>query len=295
MLRFTWIDGEGRTSGGITYIGTPTKGTLRDIELANFRIQGAGSGLPSGLNAINPKGLAHGIKLVNVDRFAITHVAVDHTPGYAIGVFGSRHGAISSDTVSYSGRGGIEVFWLRRNPIDVTISGNKITRVGDDAIGVVGALAAPAPANRVALPTRITITGNTITGWRRNVDGRMLGNGIALYGVNGALIARNTITNTYAAGVRVMGCTEHLCGPGLRAFDPRTNAPWQSSNVRVIDNTITNAGGLYAGSNQGQTEPGSGIYVLSASNTTVNGNQIGNTRGPAVESDQCQSCSMQRS
>jgi hypothetical protein len=205
VLEFNWFDGLGARSGGKFYLaaGSRNGSALSNIALSNFVIRGGGSGKPSGLGRFYPNRLACGVRLINVAHFSLTHLEVEDTPGYALGEFGSPQGVIAYNFIHHSARGGIGMWWhttntkavtVSHNP--VTVSHNRISHVGDDGIAVNGLPSPPSPANHSALPTGIRIDHNSITGWPTNVNGRVLGNGIALYAVNGVTVADNSINRT---------------------------------------------------------------------------------------------------
>jgi hypothetical protein len=296
VLSFTWVDATGPASRGNWYIGndSPRSGT-HDVTLVNFVVAGAGSGLPSGPGAFSPNGLAAGIALRGVDSFAVRHLTVRNVPGISILYKGSRHVRIEGNDVRNSGRDGISGFWSPGNLVDVDVTGNVVTRAGDDGIAVWGTLPSPQPVNDSALPTDIRITGNRILGWPSNPNGRALGRGIVLGAVTHVLVQHNAITRTYGAGVQVIGCTRGRCPPG--AVDPASGAPWRSSDVRVLDNTITAAGRLRAGSTiDAAVGPQShaGIALDSTDDSTVWGNVVTGSAGAAVEVGDCRRCRVQQ-
>jgi hypothetical protein len=72
-----------------------------------------------------------------------------------------------------------------------------------------------------------------------------------------------------------------------------TGKPWRTSNVRVHDNTIRNAGRLYPGSTVGQKGiPTVGIFIGSAAGATVAGNVIERPLHFPILSRHCSRCSI---
>jgi Pectate lyase superfamily protein len=288
VLRFTWFDGKGPASGGKFYLANKARQHDSHITLANFVIIGGASGQPSGLNRYYPEGLAAAVRLNNVDHFSMTHLAISNTPAYAIGEFGSRQGTISDNYIHNTGRGGIGMWWFETDTSQVTVTHNLLRRLGDDAIAVNGLPARPWPPRSSSLPTQIQIVDNAILGWPTNVNGRSLGNGIALYGVHGVTVRQNNVHNTYGAGILVVGCGHSRCASNSRV-------PFRtSSNVAIVSNTVTGAGHLYAASDQNQPNiPTDGIFIRSTRNSVVKGNRIWKARRAKLNS-RCQGCSVTR-
>jgi hypothetical protein len=297
ILEFNWFDGTGEHSGGKFYVaaGTANGPGLSNIALANFVIHGGGSGEPSGLGRTYPNGLACGVRLTNVSGFSLTHLEVQNAPGYSLGEFGSRHGTIEYNNINHSGRGGIGMWWRGTNTEDITVSDNRISRIGDDGIAVNGLPSPPSPTNHSALPTNIRIEHNSITGWPTNVNGRVLGNGIALYVVNGVTVSNNSVNRTYGSGVVVVSCGHTRCPRGVGVRSDRTGQVWRSSNVKVLDNTIRRAGRLYPGSTVSQKGiPTDAIFIGRAASATVSGNVIQQPLRFRILSRDCQECSISR-
>jgi hypothetical protein len=294
VLKFNWFDGTGANSGGKFYIANrPQSNGSSNITLTNFVLQGGGDGQPSGPNQRYPNKLTCGIRLTDVNHFTFSHLEVEDTPGYSLGEFGSSNGTFQYNYIHNSGRGGIGMWWDGRNTDHVTVAHNLVTEVGDDAIAASGLPARP--PNHSLLPTAIHVNDNTISGWSTNVNGRILGNGIALYAVKGVTVKNNSITYTFGAGVLVVSCGHTLCPHGPAIRDPSTHSHWRSSNVKVLDNIIRNAGRLYPGSTEGRHGiPTDGVFIGTAASTTVSGNVIKNPLRARVVSRHCSNCSISR-
>jgi hypothetical protein len=286
ILKFTWFDASGSASGGAHYLTNADGSGDSNYTLTNFTVAGGGTGLPSGLNAEHPNRLASAVQLHNVTGFTINGIQVRDAPGVSISYLASQHGLIESNHVNHSGRDGITGFATSGlNLAHVTVTNNTISDVGDDAIAVDLPQSGTPPR---VLPTDITISDNTITGWPNNPNGKQLGRGIALNGVNGASVTGNTIKNSYSAGLEVSGCTAKWCGG--------TFAKWPATNITATGNTITNAGQNYAGSTEGQnSQPTYGVYVYnSAAPVTINGNTITNSlSGPVLNAGCTGGCTIQ--
>lgn len=239
VLKFDWTD----DSKGNYYLGTLG---AQNITLKNFVVQGATDGSPSGPNSLYPNGLTLGIDLRNTDGFTIAHVEVRDVPGAAIHFQGDHEGVIEDNFVHDDGRGGIIGYWQRPNLYDVAITDNLVERMGDDAIAIWGTLPQGSPQNHSAIPYNITVTGNTIIGWPTNVNGRAMGHGIVMEAVHDVVISDNSITDTFASGLRVFGCSSVWCPKGV--YDPSTGKAWRSYNVEAMDNQINDAGQLFNGS-----------------------------------------------
>jgi hypothetical protein len=296
-LKFTWFDAQGSHSGGNPYLGNKdTRTGDTNITLTNFQLVGATDGLPSGPNSLYPNDLTAGIRLRTVDRFSITHVEVSDTPAIAITYQGSQNGTLEYNYIHNSGRDGITGFWYIQNLSNIVVSHNYIAKVGDDGIAINGLVASPGPLNTSALPTNIQITDNTIAGWSSNPNGRSLGRGIALNGVNGVLVKDNSVNGSYSAGILVGGCISHLCPNGT--LDPSTGQPWRSKNVQVLNNSITNAGQLSIGSLidqlvDGAAQSKNGLDFYGTDDSTASGNTITNSLGAAVDVTDCNDCTIQ--
>lgn len=295
VLKFTWFDGAGTKSGGKFYLANDRDGRgSANIALSNFVIQGAGSGQPSGPNNLYPNKLACGVRLTAVDNFSFTHLEIQGTPGYALGEFGSKHGLIEYNYIPNSGRGGIGLWWDANNTDQVTISHNTIHDAGDDAIAVNGIPDPPMPQNHASLPSSIHITRNSIVGWPTNVNGRALGNGIALYAVANVLVKNNSIKNTYAAGILLDSCGHSRCPDGPAIRDPSTNQRWRSNHIKLLSNHIVSAGKLHRGTTLHQRGvPTSGIVINTAAETTVRRNKIRSPAHKRIVSSACHKCTIQ--
>lgn len=282
VLRFTWTSG----ARGAHYIeNADPSGGDTNITLSNFTLLGSGSGEPAGTNAQNGGNLVSAVNVELATHWTIAHLQIEDSPGPSITYHGGSDITIEYNDCHNGGRDGITGYWDQgpsiTNLSDVVIADNQISEVGDDAIAVLGA------ANNLRnpsgpLPSDITIEDNRIVGWPSNVNGSMLGRGInvSVVGPN-VTVTDNYIENTYSAGLMISGCTSKWCPSGYKN--------WQTTGVSATDNTIVNAGQLYAGSTEGQhNQPGYGIYVAnSAAPITVTGNTITNAALGNVEVASC--------
>ena len=282
VLRFTWTSG----AWGAHYIeNADPSGGDTNITLSNFTLLGSGSGEPAGTNAQNGGNLVSAVNVELATHWTIAHLQIEDSPGPSITYHGGSDITIEYNDCHNGGRDGITGYWDQgpsiTNLSDVVIADNQISEVGDDAIAVLGA------ANNLRnpsgpLPSDITIEDNRIVGWPSNVNGSMLGRGInvSVVGPN-VTVTDNYIENTYSAGLMISGCTSKWCPSGYKN--------WQTTGVSATDNTIVNAGQLYAGSTEGQhNQPGYGIYVAnSAAPITVTGNTITNAALGNVEVASC--------
>jgi len=286
ILKFTWFDASGSASGGAHYLTNADGSGDSNYTLTNFTVEGGGTGLPSGLNAEHPNRLTSAVQLHNVTGFTINGIQVKDAPGVSISYLASQNGLIENNDVNHSGRDGITGFASSGlNLAHVTVTNNTISDVGDDAIAVDLPQSGTPPR---VLPTDFTISDNTISGWPSNPNGKQLGRGIALNGVNGASVTDNLITNTYSAGLEVSGCNSKWCGG--------TYARWPVTNVTATGNTIMNAGQNYAGSIEGQGgQPTYGVYVYNAvAPVTISGNTITNSlSGPVLNAGCIGGCTIQ--
>ena len=295
VLKFTWSDLSGPSSGGNPYLGNKDFNTGNsNINFTNFVVIGAGSGQPSGPSALYPNGLVAGVRLRKTTNFSFLHLEIKNVPGISLTYQGGQNGTVEYNNIHNSGRDGITGFWQEGGLRNVTVAYNNVSEVGDDGIAINGLLAEPNPANTSELPTDIRIFNNTITGWGSNVNGRTMGRGIFLSGVNGIVAQNNSIKNTASAGILVSGCNEHLCSNGSN--DPATGQRWRSQNVKILDNSITNAGQLSIGSTVADivgAQSTDGISFVRTDNSLASGNLIANSLGQAVNSNDCSNCTLQ--
>jgi hypothetical protein len=294
VLKFNWFDGSGSNSGGKFYLyNEPGPDGASKITVSNFVLVGGGDGTPSGPNDLYPNDLTCGIRLNHVNGFSATHLEIEDTPAFALGEFGSQNGQMEYNYIHNVGRGGIGMWWQQMDTQAVTVSHNNVDDAGDDAIAING-LPLQSPWNSSALPANIEISDNDVVGWSSNVNGRALGRGVALFGVTGVTVENNSFTNTYGDGILVSGCNQHFCPDGSGNLDPTTGQPWWSSNLQVLNNTITNAGDLYAGSTLNQNNVSTdGIYIATTNGAIVTGNTIQNPAGAPIDDVSCNGCTIQ--
>jgi hypothetical protein len=130
VLKFSWTENTSSTDG--YYLGnTDQTSGNHDIALDDFAILGAGTGLPSGPNAIAVDPWVPGIRLRLVHRFTMTRLDVSHVPGISVLYQGSDEGVIERNHVHDSGRDGITGTWHLRNMTHIVVRHNLIERVGD--------------------------------------------------------------------------------------------------------------------------------------------------------------------
>ncbi|HEY3865214.1 MAG TPA: right-handed parallel beta-helix repeat-containing protein [Solirubrobacteraceae bacterium] len=292
VLSFNWFDASGSDSGGRSYIGSNVTASNSNITLTKFTVQGAGTGYPSGPNALYPTGLVSGVNLHFVNHFSIRHLQVRDVPGISIAYLGSQNGRIVYSYVHNSGRDGITGFGDSQNLDNIKIEHNDIVDVGDDAIAVNGAPLRPS-VNAPPLPYNITVSNNIIQGWSTNINGKTLGRGIFIAAVVDVTVTNNSINNTFSSGIMVMG--SQTLGIVVDK-NPATHAPTRSREVIIQNNVITDAGQLSTGStldlgHGGRTD---GIYIDGATSTVVSGNIITNSLSQAVDNVECISnCTVQ--
>ncbi len=283
VLRFTWT--QNTASGDGYYLGNAeqTSGD-HDITLDDFAIRGAGSGLPSGPNAIASAPWVPGIRLRLVHRFAITRLDVSHVAGISVLYQGSDEGLLANNHVHDSGRDGITGTWHLRNMTHVLVRDNLIERIGDDGVALVGAPGQT--ANTRAQPHDLVVQHNRIRGWDRNPNGLQIGRGIALLSVRRTWVTGNTVQRTHSYGILLAGST--------RAFstDPRTGRPWRSGDVLVEGNRILGAGANRSGSRVTGADGGAdAIRVKDSVHVVVRRNLIVRPAAGRVVVSDCQGCS----
>ena len=279
-LLFTWRYNDDVHDG--FYVGNRDQdGGNQDITLTDFAIVGDASGLPAGLNELHREPRVPAIRLRLVDRFRVSGLDIGYAPGISLIHQGSSNGAIVDNRIHHSGRDGINGTWHRRNMRDILVQDNEITKVGDDAIAVIGS---PGDLpNRDALPHDILIKDNTIRGWPRNPNGLLLGRGITIMASTRVGVVGNVVDRTHSAGI--------LVAPSTRPFsyDPDTGRPWRSSHVSIVDNVIRDAGRNYDGGPRDRAER-VGVLVKESDHVWSVGNTITNPLGRATAFYDCRRC-----
>lgn len=284
-ITFSWTH-KGADSGGGFYIGNADQaGGNSDIIISGFSIVGAGSGLPSGPQSVNASRNVPMVRLRSVSSFVVANLDISLAPGISILYQGCTHGRVINNYVHDSGRDGITGTWRHRNLTDILIAGNTIARVGDDGIAVVGT--PHGSLNRAALPNDIRIIHNSITGWRRNPNGLLLGRGIALLAVRNVQVVDNTIANSASYGILIRGSVQK------GSVNPR-GQPWISQRVTLVGNTVLNSARNWEGSRMppGQTHGTSGIDVADAAMIRLEGNVVQKSKGRDVVVARCRDCSL---
>jgi Pectate lyase superfamily protein len=286
VLRFTWRRNDPEHDG--FYLGNEdqTGEGNTDITLEDFAIRGAAPGVPAGPKEIQPDSNVPAIRLRLVDRFRIARLDVGFAPGISIIHQGCSNGAIVDNTIHHSGRDGINSTWHHRNMHDILIADNRITKVGDDGVAIIGA---PGEAvNRESLPYRVVVRDNVIRGWRSNPNGLALGRGISVLAATRVRLEGNLIRRTHSAGI--------LVGPSTRDFsvDPANGVPWRSSHIQIAGNRVVEAGQNYVGSSPPVDEPGhDGIVVKQSDHVWVGGNKVLRPFGALVTFHDCHRCTGQ--
>ena len=266
VVRFTWTGVSSAGSGGGSNLRSAGT-TASNIHLANFVLQGGGTGLPGGLKAGNPEGLVPLLKLIKVDQFSVTNMELLNAEGLTISYTGSTNGVFQHNYVHNSGRDGITGYRnTERNVTDILVDSNLIEKVGDDAIAINGLV----PGHNLKalsdgsspLPTRITITNNVIRGWESQPAGgdQVLGRGIALNGVAGALVQNNNLSHPNSTGILLTGCNTHIC--------QGSSTDWSSEGAQLLNNVIAYS--------TGGSRPGA-IAVIKTKNSVIKGNRASNS------------------
>jgi hypothetical protein len=277
ILKFDWITVRGEDADGGAYIRA--RGTnASNIDLANFVIEGGGDGKPSGLKRDNPNGLTPGLRLSRVTEFRLTRLEIRKTPGLAISYSGSK-GVIEDNYIHDSGRDGVTGYWHAAvNLTDIAIRDNRIERTGDDAIAINGLL--PEGGNDTGeLPTRITITDNTIIGWKEDPNGKLIGRGIALNGVDGVKVRGNRLTYPHGIGILLTGCNSYLCAPAATGAQ---SSGTQSRGAEIVGNSIEEVVG-----SPGDGESPTAIRVATTVESTITGNKLN-----SADLSGCQDCTV---
>jgi hypothetical protein len=283
VLQFTWRFNDPEHDG--FYLGNreQTGEGNTDIVLQRFAIRGAAPGTPAGPKELLTEPNVPAIRFRLVDRFRISQLDIGYAPGISIIHQGCSNGAIVQNNIHHSGRDGINSTWHHRNMHDILIADNVITKVGDDAIAVVGA---PGEAvNRQALPYRIVVEDNVVRGWPSNVNGLALGRGISVLAASRVRLERNVIMRTHSAGILVSASTRPF------SIDPGTGAPWRSSRIQVVDNRIVDAGQNFVGTDPDVDTPKhDGIVIKESDHVWLSRNTVIRPYGEEVSLLDCRRC-----
>lgn len=283
VLRFTWRRNDPQHDG--YYLGNEdqTDNGNTDITLQRFAIRGAGPGVPAGPKEIQPAPNVPAIRLRLVERFRISEVDIGFAPGISVIHQGCSDGAIVGNSIHHSGRDGINSTWHYRNMHDILIADNVITKVGDDAVAVIGA---PGQAvNRKVLPYNVVVRDNVIRGWPANPNGLALGRGISVLAATRVRIEGNVIDRTHSAGILVAPSTRPF------SFDAETGRPWRSSDIQVTGNRVVDAGQNFVGSSRVVGEPShEGILVKKSDDVWVWDNTVLRPYGDSVTFRDCRRC-----
>lgn len=280
-LRFTWRFNDDEHDG--FYLGNRDQDAgNQDITLADFAIVGAGTGLPAGPNELHQEPRVPAVRLRLVDRFRIEGLDIGRAPGISIIHQGCSNGVIADNRIHDSGRDGINGTWHVRNMREILIEDNVITRVGDDAIAVIGT-----PGNlpnRDVLPLDILVRHNVIRGWESDRNGLLLGRGITVMAARRVGIVGNIVDRTDSAGI--------LVAPSTRPFsrNPATGEPWRSADVSIVDNEIRDAGQNYDGPGAPESSGRDGVLVKQSDRVWAVGNTITNPYGRTIAFYDCRSC-----
>jgi hypothetical protein len=281
VLKFNWVNNS--AGGGSHYLAAQPGDD--NVTLTNFTVNGASNGVPSGMdsqNTGNSKPMA-AVRFTSCTNSTVDGIQIENNTGVGLSYQDCQHMLIENNSVHNTGRDGITGFISVAPTLSyITVTGNTISNVGDDSIAFDVSRTGSAPPG---LATHITVTNNAITGWGTNpstapnngstcTGGCQLGRGIALNGVNGAVVMGNTLANTYDDGILMSGCTVSWCGA---ANAPGCTMPCNSfpdTNIVVKGNTFTNIGNALAGSSEGGTKS-FGIDVFNgAAPITVASNQV---------------------
>lgn len=242
VLKFTWIYNSNSKDG--YYVGNRDQvdADTRDkrIRLRGFAIVGDGTGRPSGPNAIAPKPWVPALRMRLVDHLVIRGIHVRRSPGISMLLQGVTDTLVEHSSIDRSGSDGINIGWFERPSHHVLVKRNVVRRVGDDGLAVVGY--PMEDVRRTKAVHRVRLSRNKILGWDENVNGLMLGRGIAVLGARRVKVTNNQVERTHSTGILVSGAGR----PGL--IDPATDKPWRSHRVLVRENDVRDAGLLSRGS-----------------------------------------------
>jgi len=283
VLQFTWRFNDPEHDG--FYVGNrdQTGEGNTDITLQRFAIRGAAPGTPAGPKELLTKPNVPAVRFRLVDRFRISNLDIGYAPGISIIHQGCSNGVIAENNIHHSGRDGINSTWHHRNMHDILIADNVITKVGDDAVAVIGA---PGEAvNRQALPYRIVVEDNVVRGWPSNVNGLALGRGISVLAASRVRLEGNVIMRTHSAGI--------LVSPSTRPFstDPRTGEPWRSSRIQIVENRVVDAGQNFVGTDPAVDPPKhDGIVIKESDHVWLSRNTVIRPYGEEVTLLDCRRC-----
>lgn len=270
VLQFTWTKNDSTHDG--LYLGNKDQATggNTDITLDNFAIRGAGSGEPEGLNSTHDYPRVPGIRFRLVNRLAITRMEISYVPGISLLNQGTSNGLIKGNYVHHAGRDGINTGWHQRGSDHVLVSYNRIEKVGDDAVALLGANGSHFGQDQWSHD--LAAVGNIVKGWTTNVNGLALGRGIAVISVKNAEVIKNSLEFTESHGV--------LVAP---AVDPVTSTAYRSTDIRLADNVVSNAG---------QLGSGNGVTVKRAERITSQNTTIINPQSKAWAVFDCTACDL---
>jgi polygalacturonase len=283
VLSFTWVKNTSATDG--FYVGNvnQTSGD-HDIVLDNFAIRGAGSGLPSGPQSVNPVPNVPGIRFRLVSHFRLSRLDVSRVPGMSVLYQGSSDGVIRGNRVYRSGRDGITGTWFRRGVRRVLVAHNDIVNVGDDAVGVVCTSGDRTSVQPGA--AHVVVRDNRIRGWRSNPNGLAIGRGISVLACRNVDVVGNSINRTHSFGILVA----HAPDRGLAG-----TVDGVSENILVAGNVVRSAGQNYPGSSDVVDQPGGvGIAVRGARGVVLRHNTVSNSYDVPVDVRSCRSCSVDK-
>lgn len=274
VLKFTWTENDSKHDG--FYLGNEDqKNGNTDITFDNFAIEGAASGKPGGPKSMREAPRVPAIRLRLVDRFEVTNLNVSYAPGMSVLYQGCSNGRLSGNTVHHSGRDGITGNWHKKNMHEILVENNKISKIGDDGIAVIGA-SGQTPNNK-AIPYNIVVRNNEIHGWPENPNGLQIGRGIALQALTKVVVSNNLVERTHSDGILLAGSTRSF------SKDPKTGERWRSSDIDIVGNRVVDAGQNYKGSHKDIREPGhNGITVKASDNVTLRENDVTNSYGKDV-------------
>jgi parallel beta-helix repeat protein len=213
-----------------------------DIQLRDFKLMAKGTGVRTGNGPSS-------IVLTRVDGFDIENVFVERSAGISIAYQSCTNGRIVNNRIKDSEADGITGYW---DSTDVVVAGNTINGSGDDGI----ALDAHTSGNTSSTtgPTRITIHGNTVTGYSTYTSGNV-GRGISVRGCREVAVVGNVVSDTYAAGIDVQ--------------DDSQTGTVDCFNIDIGNNVVRRAGESGDGA-----QPGVGIRCTDAEGLTISGNVV---------------------
>lgn len=282
VLKFDWRVNDSQHDG--YYIGNRDQLTGNtDITLHNFAIVGAATGLPAGPSDVRRHPRVPGVRLRLVNRFQLSRLRVSYVPGISIIYQGAANGMVRDNVIHHSGRDGINSTWHKRNLHHIVVKRNRISKIGDDGIAVIGA-PGNTPNTKV-LPYKIAIRDNKVRGWPKNPNGQLLGRGLVVLAATDVELSGNVVDRTHSYGI--------LVAPSTRQFstDPATGEPWRSSDIEITENRILNAGQNYPGSDPNISEPGHDAIILKRSDRVrLKGNFVENPYGRVLAMYDCRDC-----